>query len=522
MGGITKTNRAWWSAGLAGIGVAVVVFFRNAFSTPFFADDYAFLQLSQAENRAEFFAFFAPGKEYFYRPLSTEVFYWLIQQAPDPMLLGHLIAFTTFGIGLVILFATLNQITGGRTGFAMLATAFYGLSFTHVFQLYWLATYQELLMTTLLLAAFWALVHRRFALMLLMSAGAMLAKETAVVFPLLVAVVVLLVPAWRPRGRQWGWFGGMILASVTTLLLSQSGIAQNEASQVEYQILLQPGLIINNLIWYLLWSLGLPQHLPDYLTSLTAPPIPEYQQFLTEPVYRWYLQSLAGYWIGMLLLAGILVIRLVQTDGRAWCRSVSIGAMLAMASFGIFVLPFLPIVHRWMVRLTVPQIGVAVLQAGLIYLVYRLVIRSQSAPPPRWLRWGTAAVAVATVVLYPIWNYAGVQIHEQISTYRFEAAIYQNAQAVFVESEDEIRQAGVVRFVAPELSSDQSVQDAWFGVTKLQNSFSDQAAAGYFFPGADVTFVYGDEARDGTDVPDQNPSPQSEVIISSDLIIPKP
>ncbi len=488
-------------AALTAIGVLVLVLFRHAFSIPFFADDWSFLQLSQVESLGQWLAFFAPGKDYFYRPLSTEVFYWFLQLFPDPIMVGHLLVFVTFFKGLVLLMMIVRRLSGSVV-FALLTTLIYATSFTHVFQLYWLATYQEVLMTTLLLGSFWVILSRRYRLALLLFGLALLSKETAIIFPLVVGLFWLIAPAYRPQRSQW-WVPAAMLGMAGLLLgLSQSGVAANAQQQVEYQIQLAPGLMVNNLLWYLLWSLGLPQHLPDYLTSLFAPPIAAYQRFLDDPDYLRSLQLMAAYWLVTLISVGVLARYLIPHKRKYLCRMIPPWVVMALGTFGFFLLPFLPIVHRWMVRLTVPQIGIAILQAGILYLIYRLLVVPDGEPERetegkrtrephneaktehnrklmstenRKLKSTTSAMASATaasdsqtgqpsllrsagrvliavsLVLYLTWNAAAVSVHEQISTYLLERQIYQQVAPMLNQRSAEIVTAGAVAFVEDQV-----------------------------------------------------------------------
>lgn len=110
--------------------LGATIFFHGAFGISFFADDFQFLNLSKDFS----FSWFLPGKDYFYRPLSTEVFYFTIQLLPNPALAGHVFTFFVFALGVVFLFKTVRLVTSSPI-FAYFVSGLYLLHFSHVYQL---------------------------------------------------------------------------------------------------------------------------------------------------------------------------------------------------------------------------------------------------------------------------------------------------------------------------------------------------------------------------------------------------
>jgi hypothetical protein len=54
----------------------IFIVFRNAFKVEFYVDDYFFLKIGHANDFKSFINFFSPFKDYFYRPIPTELFYF--------------------------------------------------------------------------------------------------------------------------------------------------------------------------------------------------------------------------------------------------------------------------------------------------------------------------------------------------------------------------------------------------------------------------------------------------------------
>src|SRR3989344_883139 len=84
-----------------------IFIFRKAFSAHYFQDDFFFIKVSQVENLKEFLYFFYPFKEYFFRPVATEVFYYTLSLVNYNLLVGHLIVFGVFFTGLIFLFKSI-------------------------------------------------------------------------------------------------------------------------------------------------------------------------------------------------------------------------------------------------------------------------------------------------------------------------------------------------------------------------------------------------------------------------------
>lgn len=491
----------------------VVFFFRGAFGIPFFADDYSFLQLAdpaRVQSLSDVLAFFAPGKEHFYRPLSTELFYYLIQLTPWPATVGHGAVFGVYAAGLVLMFSVARRLfsmvassrkllsDAGALLFAGIMTCLYAVSFTHVFQLYWLATFQEVLMFTTLLASLLFFLRERYAWALIWYIAALLSKETALMYPVVLAALVVLVPGLRQGGQfrqRLLHTGFMVLCAVVAYTLYESGIQTNAETQTEYQLQFSPSLAVNNLVWYSLWSLGVPQNLSDYMTSLFAAPLPRFWEFMKNPAFRWYLYLLGAYWITFIIACGYLGVRsltlikkLNKQVNKTW-QSVIHSAItplcIAGTIFTVFLAPFLFIVHRWMVRLTMPLIGVILVQAIVFLLLWS------------WSRSGTLGrvLFVALAVLFGAWNYLGIQVHEEISTYRLEAALVVQLEQYFTEHEEEIRAADVLVFEEPSQTQGLS---SWFGSEKIKGTLSDQAFLQYYIPGAELSVKYGVDVQQGT------------------------
>lgn len=476
--------------------LCAVAFFHGAFEVLFFADDFQFLNLSKEFS----LTWFLPGKEYFYRPLSTEVFYFTIQQLPNPVLAGHVFTFFAFAIGVVFLFK-IARLVSSSGPFAFFVSALYLVHLSHVYQLYWLATFQEVLMTTALIVGSYAALRSRFVLSAICVGIALLSKETAALYPLLVGLVLMAVPSLRTR-KSLLYMAVLALMSIGAVLMYASGIQQNESREVAYQFQPNPSLALNNGIWYILWSLGLPHNLSDYMPSLIGLPLPRFYEFLNDPQFRWYLVLLFAY---LSVLAGMVATMVVQTllvfrTGtrmeqksvvQVLVHQVLPGSVIAAGIVVLFLLPFLFIQHKWMVRLTLPLIGIVLLQAAVYWYFWQKG------------RWGRG-LTVVMLLLYGSWNYLGVQVHEEVSTYNLETRIVRQTSHYLSALAPVLKEGDMLYFV----DGKDTKMSAWDGSQKLKVTLSDQAFLSYYFPTLQLTARY--QSQVSFPQPEQNNAAEND------------
>jgi len=136
--------------------VLVFFFFINAFKINFFKDDFFFLQISHVHDLKGFLNFFSPIRTYSYKPLASEVFYFFIR---NNIFIGRLIVFVTYLTGLCFLYRSIFFLSKNSL-LAKLTVFLYAISFVHVFQLYWLATYQEVVVFAALTISFYLFLQK--------------------------------------------------------------------------------------------------------------------------------------------------------------------------------------------------------------------------------------------------------------------------------------------------------------------------------------------------------------------------
>jgi hypothetical protein len=265
------------------------------------------------------------------------------------------------------------------------------------------------------------------------------------------------------------------MMSIGAAFMYASGIQQNEAREVAYQFQPNPTLALNNGIWYTLWALGLSHNLSDYMPSLIGLPMPRFYEFLNDLQFRWYLILLFAY---LLVLAGMTVTMVIRslsvsrTDKSSVRKSIVQtlihrafpGILIASAIGVLFLLPFLFIQRKWMVRLTLPLIGIVILQAAVYWYFWQQG------------RWGRV-ITVGMFILYGSWNYLGVQVHEEISTYNLESRIVRQTTEYLSALAPVLKDGDMLYFV----DGKDTQMSAWDGSLKLKVTLSDQAFLKYYF-----------------------------------------
>ncbi len=448
--------------------LAVIILFKNAFFINFFIDDFFFLKIGKAHSFIDFWKFFWPVKSYFYRPIPTEFFYYLINSVKSNVLSAHLLVFVVYFVGLYFAYLSLLKLTNNKL-LSKITIILYSLSFIHVFQLYQLATFIEIALFTFISISFYLFLEKKYFLSLLFFVFACMSKETSILFPVFLAAVVIFNKNVLPKKRMFFLY---FLVSAIFAFIYKFGVGSVVAVST-YKIQLKPRLGINNLMWYSLWSLGLPNFMPDYFTSIFRKPIPDFWKVWKSNQIKTYFLLFSVYFT---LLMSSLVIFL--TKNKRNLKEFAIYLFISIFSFILFISPTLLIIHKWMVRLTLPLFFVSFIEA---YLIVNLI---KSGKKLRFLGY-------ALIIIYIFSNVLAVAVHESSSTYLLESAISKNAKQYFEKNKKEIVKYHFIFFK----DSNNVKYNPWGGSQKLKVTLSDQNFIDHFFPGADLKAVYGFESK---------------------------
>jgi hypothetical protein len=423
----------------------VLILFRRAFTINFFLDDFFFLKIGRADNLNQFLNFFSPNKTYFYRPIPTEIFYYFINLINENLFVTHFFIFLFYFIGLFFLLKSLLVVTGNKV-LAYLAVFMYSINFVHVFQLYQVATFIEVSLFTFLILSFYCVLKKRYFLSSIFFIGALFSKESAIFFPLILTLCYFfkIIPFSKKAFRS------LIINFLLCLFfyfLYRPSLSYVTATEPFYRLNLNLRLIINNLLWYSLWSLGLPNFLPDYLPSIFAKPLPDFWKLLDSPAYKIYFYSLIVYYTFLIPTALTIFLNHPKTRIKNFLAYVFI-----FVSFTLLIAPTLPTIHRWMVRLTLPLIFTVLTQAMIIYQAFK---------EKKFYKF----IAGILLILYIVIQIIGVGIHESSSIFLFESKISDQVLTFLTKNKNEIEKKKIIYFL--DRNSNLS---GWDGSKKLKNT----------------------------------------------------
>ncbi len=266
-----------------------VIFFLPLLGNFFSGDDWFHLRISQITTMGEFFNFFSFSANAhtasFYRPLSTQVFFFIFQKLFSLTVWPYyLFGLLFFGYSLYLVY----KFSGSK-----MVAFIYGISVSNFTRLYFLSAFQELFLVVFSLLTLVNFKKRPY-LSLLFFVLALLSKETAIVLPLLI-----LIFNHKDLKKNTVYLTSITCVSAIYLYfrLFHFGLATGDS----YLWNFSPVKVINTLMWYILWSIGAPELLLDYVGSgLKLVP----KLFIDYPVWwRFIIYPLVGAVISLLVLS---------------------------------------------------------------------------------------------------------------------------------------------------------------------------------------------------------------------------
>lgn len=433
---------------LVAVVATFLTFFFGAFSMYYFSDDFKFLS---ASKNFDLISFFSPIRTTFYRPLPTEFFYYFLQRLPLPTISGHIFVFFIFLIGVFFLYKTLIIITKNKVT-SSFTTILYLFHFSHVYQLYWFATFQEVAQFALLIGSLYFILNKRFYISLGLFVLALFSKEQALLFPFIALFFYFLkYKKIHPFFLIYILFD-CIFVGIHMFVNSHMPILP------EYVIHLSPKLFVNNALWYGLWSLGFPAMMSDYMKTILSLPFGAFWNYFSQPTFRIYF-------FGMIIYLTILFIFFISTLVSKTKEKINLTPYVisSLFLFILFLLPVLPIIHKWMVRLTIPLIFISLLEGVILSIM--------------WKQKNTKPFVIFLIGLYLIWNYFGIKQHEVISTYVLESSITKQAVQVFANKQ-RFENCTTLYIKDPKNVK----MSSWDGSEKLALTLSGNSFLSYYFP----------------------------------------
>lgn len=326
----------------------IVLFLPSLFNY-FSGDDWFHLRISNIHNLEQFLNFFSfvhtAQSAAFYRPLPTQVFFFIFQKFFDltawPYYFFVLICFS-YSLYLIYKFA-FSQFKNPNK--ALLTTFIYGISVSNFTRVYFLSAFQEIALVIFSLLCLLSFQKSKFK-SLIFFVLALLSKETATVLPLL-----LLIFNFKGIKKQITLLIPIAIVSIVYLLLRLGvfGMAVGDS----YTWNFSPAGVANTLMWYVLWSFGAPELLIDYIGSGLRP-IP--RLFIDYP-YWW--QTIFALLLGTLFSICILLMKKI--------KKINTQLFKFIALFLVTLAPvlFLP-QHKFALELGLPLVGFALATAWFL------------------------------------------------------------------------------------------------------------------------------------------------------------
>jgi len=241
------------------IFLVVLGLYYPVFSLYFFQDDFFILKMGRADSISDFFKFFSfsnPHGYLFYRPLTTQVYAFLIRSlfGLQPFYF-HVVSFIFFLANIFLISKIIEKLLGKRI-FGFLAGFLYGISAANLGNLSYISNFQEIGMAFFLFLGFWCYLEKR-KIALLFFILSLLSKENAVIFPLILGIYELFL-----GNRRWG---KVLPFFIILIFYSFFRISSGLPNISEYKPIFSPLKILNNYFWYFLWGLGLPEFVVDFV-----------------------------------------------------------------------------------------------------------------------------------------------------------------------------------------------------------------------------------------------------------------
>lgn len=348
-------------AGIAIIFASLIAYF-SSLNYGFSQDDFIHLYSSSASSISAFLNFFNPFFRYpdifFYRPLSTQVYFFinttLFALNPLPF---HIEGLILHSINSVIFYSLIKKIWQ-NSKIAFTSATFYAVSAVHFLSLYYISAFQEiariffiLLFLLIFLNYLESKKKRLYLLSIAFFIASLLSKETSLVAPLLLFPLIILKQKEQPifliLKSTFKLMIPLFIVVIIYLGIRTTGL-QSIFSEGAYNTTFSLPQILQNLKWYVVWTVGLPEILSSY-PSLKPQSLIQFGKDLP------FGNILIGLSLVFIVISGLLLFKF-KTDKR-----------ILLASLSLFLIPLLPVLvlqgHRYPQYLDLSFLGVLPIMA---------------------------------------------------------------------------------------------------------------------------------------------------------------
>ncbi len=398
--------------------ILVGVFYGSSRHYGFSQDDWYFLTMVRVHNIGDILNFFNPLAQQgfpFYRPLGTQLYYYLFQGNAGTMHLFMLLLQSANGL----LVYRLVKRLGYSENISWYSAMIYCVAPVHFLSLYYIAATQQLLATFFSLLALersLALTRPSFAPSLriaLLYLAALMSKETAVVVPLLVPVLRLIQT--KKRERVSAYLRRLIPFIVVGCIYALIKVLGYQGLQSEYHLVLGPS-ILTNYRWYYLFAFGIPEELVRFGLPRMGIDLAGFRA--AHPGMPWLVVAVA---LVLTLCASLYLVR----RGVRYLRARNLRWLLFVLWFALALAPVVVLSNHLyphyadlaLVALVVPLLATLPLWPRRVLLLSFLLLSFYSIRVSEILHWTTGRAKMAERALatiqrlgacrYPEWQIVG-------------------------------------------------------------------------------------------------------------------
>lgn len=254
-----------------------LIFYFPSLKYGFAQDDFIHLSASRVHNITEVLNFFNPYARFpdifFYRPLATQFLFYtnstIFGLNPLPFHIEGLI----LHIINTLLFYLLVKNLLKSPRIALLSSLLYGISSIHFLSLYYISSFQQISRTFFIFLSVLLFIKyldsqkiKYILLSIITYLGALLSKETSLILPAVLTTILIYKKENLKSLKNWRIFLPIIpfiLITLFYLIIRFFGF-QSIFNEGDYKLDFSIFNIFQNLKWYLLWIMGLPEIISAY------------------------------------------------------------------------------------------------------------------------------------------------------------------------------------------------------------------------------------------------------------------
>lgn len=343
--------------------LGLTILYRTHFGNFFYQDDFFNINLSRTHSLIHAFNIFhAPPSDFvFYRPFSTQLFWNISWKLFGFSPFGYHIISYLFFLSSIYLAYKLAHIILRDNRAALLTSFFYAFSASHFYRLYFLSQFQEISLAffTFLTLVLFIKKSKWTPLLFFLS---LTTKETSVMIVPFMVMLTLLLPKPKHDYLKLFFQCAILLLVYLFARVFFFGFASGQSYMFDFSV----RKVFNNLLWYSMWSIGLP----EAFVNVTLFKFPT----LLNPKLFTEFGTLGNIVLGTFALFNILIV----VPLMRFFRTINVDIFIPIFLYLFFLLPilFFPF-HKFPYGLAVPLLGSSLIfgrSLSMMHTKYILIV----------------------------------------------------------------------------------------------------------------------------------------------------